>query len=69
MKTTIKIFMLLAFATLLLSSCSEKKAHILKKQKVEFSPAKPSGSDFDAIRRYVTAKSLTLKTTIKTKTS
>lgn len=42
MKTTIKIFALLALAALLLSSCSKRDDEILKKHKVEFTPVKPS---------------------------
>lgn len=43
MKTTIKIFALLALAALLLNSCSKRESEILKKHKVEFSPVKSSG--------------------------
>lgn len=43
MKTTIKIFALLALAALLLDSCSKRESEILKKHKVEFSPVKSSG--------------------------
>lgn len=43
MKTTIKIFALLALTALLLNSCSKKETEILKKYKVEFSPVKDKG--------------------------
>ena len=43
MKTTIKIFVLLALTALLLNACSKKEAEILKKYKVEFSPVKDKG--------------------------
>ncbi len=56
MRTTIKIFALLALTALLLNSC-KRDDEILKKHKVEFSPVKPSGGMISGHNSYyVTAQ-------------